>query len=192
MPGGRLAPALDDVFIALVEGVLEVQQRHHQPGGQTWPAGVGDTAASDRRHRAKQVQILDLLAGLDLTRPALGQGRLDLLPGHAVGQHRKRVAQIDHLVQAVAEEIVGHGAAFKNSQKTALIEYVFGSFEYSESPQIASIHADCRVLQGRLIKRDIIQTKQSPQLAGFFRTGLRKIQFLLSYLVNGLNSYFLY
>jgi len=58
------------------------------------------------------------------------------------------VAQIDHLIQAVAEKIVGHGAAFKNSQKTDSIEYVFGSFEHSESPQIASIHAGCRGFAG--------------------------------------------
>lgn len=48
-----------------------------------------------------------------------------------------------HAVTSRVRHMVGkhRGAAFKNSQKTALIEYVFGSFEHPESPQIASIHA---------------------------------------------------
>jgi hypothetical protein len=29
LPGGNLAPALNDIFIALVEGVLKVHQRNH-------------------------------------------------------------------------------------------------------------------------------------------------------------------
>ncbi len=35
LPGESFAPALNDVFIALSEGVHEVQQGHHQTGGQT-------------------------------------------------------------------------------------------------------------------------------------------------------------
>ncbi len=35
LPSGCLAPALDEVFIAFVEGVFEVQQGDHQAGGQT-------------------------------------------------------------------------------------------------------------------------------------------------------------
>lgn len=131
LPGGRLAPARYDVFVTLVEGMFEVQQRHHQPGGKTRPAGIGDAAAGDRRHRAKQVHILDLLVRLDLSRPALGKGRLDLLPGHPVGQHRRRVAQIDHLIQAIAEKIIVHGTTFKSCRKSGSIEYVFGSSEPS-------------------------------------------------------------
>jgi hypothetical protein len=64
------------------------------------------------------------------------------------GQHRQRVAQIDHLVQAVAEKIVGHGAAFKNSQKTASIEYLFESFGHRDSPQITSIHPGSKGFAG--------------------------------------------
>jgi hypothetical protein len=43
------------------------------------------------------------------------------------------VAQIDHLVQAAAEKITGHGAAFKNSQKTGTIEYLFESSDHPDS-----------------------------------------------------------
>ena len=38
-------------------------------------------------------------------RPALGEGTLDLLPRHAVDQHCQWVAQIDHLIEAVAEKM---------------------------------------------------------------------------------------
>jgi hypothetical protein len=72
----------------------------------------------------------------------------DFLPGHAVGQHRQRVAQIDHLIQAVTEKVIGHGAAFKNSQKTGSIEYLFESSDHRDSPQITSIHAGCRGFAG--------------------------------------------
>jgi hypothetical protein len=65
------------------------------------------------------------------------------------------MAQIDHLIEAVAEKVIGHGAAFKNSQKTGTIEYLFESSDHRESPQSISIHAGCRgfagVLQGRLL-----------------------------------------
>jgi len=62
------------------------------------------------------------------------------LPWHSIGQHRQWVAQIDHLVQAVAEKVIGHGAAFKNSQKTDSIEYLFESSGHPDSPQITSLH----------------------------------------------------
>jgi hypothetical protein len=42
--------------------MFEVQQRHHQTGGQTRTAGIGDAATGNGRDRTKQVQILDLLA----------------------------------------------------------------------------------------------------------------------------------
>jgi hypothetical protein len=58
------------------------------------------------------------------------------------------VAQIDHLVEAVAEKVIGHGAAFKNSQKTDSIEYLFESFDHPDSPRISSIHAGFRDFAG--------------------------------------------
>jgi hypothetical protein len=58
------------------------------------------------------------------------------------------VAQIDHLVQEVTEKVSGHGAAFKNSQKTASIEYLFESSDHPDSPQITSVDAGCRGFAG--------------------------------------------
>jgi predicted nucleic acid-binding protein len=41
-------PALDQRPVALVEGVPEVQPRHHQPTGQTGPPGIADARADQR------------------------------------------------------------------------------------------------------------------------------------------------
>jgi hypothetical protein len=46
------------------------------------------------------------------------------------------MTKIDHLIQAITEKIIGHGAAFKNSQKTGSIEYLFESSDHPDSPQI--------------------------------------------------------
>jgi hypothetical protein len=54
-----------------------------------------------------QVHALDALALANPARELTGQPRLDLLPRHARAQHRQRMAQIDHLVDAASEEIGG-------------------------------------------------------------------------------------
>jgi hypothetical protein len=116
LPGEGLVPALYHVFVTPVEGVLEVQEGHHQMGWQTSTASVRDDVTSYNRNRIKQVQILKLLARFDLASPALGQRYFDFLPRHAIGQRHQRMAQIDHLIQAVTENIICmDGAAFKNS-----------------------------------------------------------------------------
>jgi hypothetical protein len=61
------------------------------------------------------------------------------------------MAQIDHLIEAIAEKVIGHGAAFKNSQKTASIEYLFESSDHPDSPQITSIHGGSRGFAGATI-----------------------------------------
>jgi hypothetical protein len=65
-----------------------------------------------------------------------------------VGQLRHRVAQIDHLIQAITEKVIGHGAAFKDSQKTGSIEYLLESSDFPDSPQITSIKAGFRSFAG--------------------------------------------
>ena len=87
-----VSPQLDHVLVALVERMLEVQQRQHQSGGQTRPPGIGDAATGNGRDQAIQVQVFDLLASLNLAHPALGEESLDFLPRHAIGQHRQWVA----------------------------------------------------------------------------------------------------
>ncbi|PUE49517.1 hypothetical protein B9Z45_15710 [Limnohabitans sp. 2KL-17] len=107
---------------------------------QTRPTGVGDATTGIGIDRAKQVEILDRLACLHLMSPTLGKRCFYCLPRHATSQHRQWVAQIDHLIQAVTEKVIGHGAAFTNYQKTDSIEYLFESFGYPDSPQITSVH----------------------------------------------------
>jgi hypothetical protein len=46
-----------------------------------------------------------------------------------------------HLIQAITEKVIGHGAAFKNSQKTGSTEYLFESSDHPDSPQISRIRA---------------------------------------------------
>jgi hypothetical protein len=75
------------------------------------------------------------------------QRRFNLLPGHAIGQNRQRVAQVDHLVSRLRKKS-SVMAVSKNPQKAALVEYRSGSSEHSESTQIASIHAGCRDFAG--------------------------------------------
>ena len=58
------------------------------------------------------------------------------------------LTQIDHLRQAITEKVIGHGAAFKNFQKTGSIEYLFESSDYLDSPHITSIHVVCRGFAG--------------------------------------------
>jgi len=47
--------------------------------------------------------------------------KLYLLPRNAVGLHRQQVAQIDHLIQAVTEKVIGHRDAFKITQKKSML-----------------------------------------------------------------------
>ena len=50
-----LRPALDQGLIALVVGVLQIQQRHHQANGQTRPPRVAADGARNGQRRAEQV-----------------------------------------------------------------------------------------------------------------------------------------
>ncbi len=62
LPSRRLAPALNEVFVAFVEGVFEVEQRDHQAGGQARASGFGDASTGHHFGRTKQVRVFDLLA----------------------------------------------------------------------------------------------------------------------------------
>jgi hypothetical protein len=87
LPSGRLAPALDDVLVAFVEGVFEVQQRDHQAGGQARATGFGDASTGHHFVRAKQVQVFNLLASAHLSGKEVGQSGFDFFRRHAVGQN---------------------------------------------------------------------------------------------------------
>jgi hypothetical protein len=129
--------------------MLEVQQGHHQAGGQTRTTGVGKAFTGNYSYRTKLVQILDLLARCDLPGPALGQGSFDFLPRHAVGKHRQWVAEIDHLIQAVSEKVIGHGAAFKTPRKQALLNIYLRVLTIRNHPRSPAIMRAAGVFQGR-------------------------------------------
>jgi hypothetical protein len=59
---------------------------------------------------AEKVQVGHGHTGAAFAGEHLGHPRFDLLPGHARGQHGQRMAQVDHVIDARAEEIVGGGA----------------------------------------------------------------------------------
>lgn len=109
LPGGCLTPALDDAFVGFVEGVLEVQQCNHSAQRHARSpsvAGLGHAL----HPLTEQIQIGHGHASSAFARENLRDPRFDLLPGHARGQHRPRVAQVDHGIDAQAEKIVGGGA----------------------------------------------------------------------------------
>ena len=53
LPDHVLRPAGDQFLVAQVEGVLEIEQRRHQPDRQTRPAGGTDTGAGRWRGRGR-------------------------------------------------------------------------------------------------------------------------------------------
>ena len=105
LPGGRLRPALDDAFIALVEGVLEVQQRDHQAQRESRTTGRRYPRTDHLGHAAEQVHVLDVLAGANRLGEQMRDGGFQFLPRHTRSEYGQRVAQVDHLIQAAAEEI---------------------------------------------------------------------------------------
>jgi hypothetical protein len=107
LSSGCLAPALDEVFVASVEGVFEVQQGDHQAGGQAGATGFGDASTGNHFGRTKQVRIFDLPARAHLAGKVVGKRSFDFLPSHAVGQNGQWVPKVDHLIEAVTKEIGG-------------------------------------------------------------------------------------
>jgi hypothetical protein len=112
LPGGRLGPSLHHALVALVECVLEVQQRAHQPQRQARTAGRRHARPCYLGHAAEEVHIRDVFTSTNLLGKQVRDVGFELLPRQPGGQHRQRVAQLDHLVESAAEEIgrVAHRA----------------------------------------------------------------------------------
>src|SRR5690606_38198797 len=72
-----------------------------------------------------------------LAHEPMRHARFDLLPRHARGQHRQRMAQVDRLINASTEEIVGsrarehHG---KTPSKQPLLDNKLGVMDIGYSP----------------------------------------------------------
>ena len=80
LPYDVLGPAFDDVFIAEVVGVLEVQQRGHQPDRQARASGGTLAASSDLDRGTEQIAVGDHLPVTILTRKGRREGRFNLRP----------------------------------------------------------------------------------------------------------------
>jgi len=118
LPVDVLAPAFTKRLVALVEGVLQVQQRDHQAHGQTGPACRADTGPGDPHGLAEQVGAFHRASGAILVGEYRRQRLFDYVPWHASGQNGQRMTQLDHAVQPRAEEVVcAHQRGLANSQE---------------------------------------------------------------------------
>ncbi|AZK88423.1 hypothetical protein BO993_17235 [Xanthomonas oryzae pv. oryzae] len=92
--------------------MLQVQQAGHQANGKAWAAGSGNTGTGHLHRVAEQIVLRHRATCAHLASEMRRQHRLDLRPGQPTGQHRQRVARIDHLGQGLPEEVgvlgVGH------------------------------------------------------------------------------------
>ena len=96
--------------------MLEIEQRDHEAKRQTGPPGVAGQAHALYLF-AKEVQIRHGHAETAFAREHLGHPCFYLLPRHTAGQYGQGVAQIDHVINAGAKEIIG-GRAGKHDGKT--------------------------------------------------------------------------
>lgn len=97
------------------------------------------SVAGHRQRRAEQVRALHQLALAIAVRERRRRRRFDLRPRHARGQHRQRLARIDHLIQTYAKEgIGGHRQQCSISQELLPIGWNSKKFNNPNSPEIHS------------------------------------------------------
>ena len=151
LPDHVLAPALDHGFITLVERVLEVQQRDHQPDRQARPARTADAARGHHQRRAKHVGVLAGLAHAGLAGEQRGERRFNLRPGHAPAENRERVAGIHHAIQPCAKEVVGrHRLPSRTPRNQCPLNLILGVPPIGIHPASPVFMRVPGVLQGRL------------------------------------------
>lgn len=125
LPQHVLAPARDQLFIAQVEGVFEIQQAEHQ--AQRQPRTTGGAGACARQHLRGAEQVVAFhhrpraLAAGELG----GDCRFELRPRQPRGQHRQRIVQVDHGIDAAAEK-VGRGHAQIPQKSVSPITFLRG------------------------------------------------------------------
>jgi len=110
LPDNSLGPAGHHVLVAEVKGVLEVEERGHEPDRQARTPRRTHPGSGDFQGWVEQVAAGHPLAWPILAGEGRRQGRFDSLPRHPSRQHRQRMPQVDHLVQSGAEKVAGrHG-----------------------------------------------------------------------------------
>ena len=146
LPLHVLGPPLDQLFVAEVEAVLEVQQADHQAHWQPRAAGRADAAAELAVEGAGQILADHALGWLGLVGQLGCHRRLDRGPRQPCGQHRQRVPQIDHLVQPRAKEV--RRAHRQIPQKSDHRNMVLERYRMQDSRRKVSFHAGCREFAG--------------------------------------------
>ena len=134
--------------------MFEVQQRDHDAQRHARAPGVAGHCGSLHLF-TKEVQIGHGHTGAAFAGEDLGHPRLDLLPGHARGQHRQRMAQVDHVADARAKEIVGGGAGKhhgRTPRKQPLLDIKLGVRTIGNHPRSPVFMQGLGVLQGRLLR----------------------------------------
>jgi len=146
LPLHVLGPTLDQLFVAEVEAVLQVQQADHQAHWQAWAAGRADATAEFAVECASQIFADQTLSRLRLMGQLGCHRRLDRGPRQPCGQHRQRVLQIDHLVQARAKKV--RRAHPQIPQKSGHRNIVLRGIDMQDSRRKASFHAGCSHIAG--------------------------------------------
>ena len=134
-----LSKALHQFFVAEIETVLEQAQGDHQAHGQSGTTGMAGIAAADSDNGTKQVGGLFGLLEWALFVGKLGcQSRLHLVPRQTGPQNSQWMAGLNHLVKAVAKEVVSHCQALQNiSGNSQVLKQYFvipGSFALPHLP----------------------------------------------------------
>lgn len=89
--------------------MLQIQQRGHPADGQPGTARRTLAAASNRYRGAEQVTVVNHLSVTVLARKGRREDGFKVGPRQPTSQHRQRVLEVNHLLQAGAEKVVGHG-----------------------------------------------------------------------------------
>lgn len=134
-----LRPMLDEGLVALVVGVLQVEQRNHQKYGQARSTSFADTGTGHRQVGEDQVGTFDQPTFAMTVRKHRRQRAFDARPWHARGKLCHRVAQIDHLVKSSQEEVVGgHRRRSSISQESPSIRLNLRRSDHRKSPHAQS------------------------------------------------------
>jgi len=120
LPARGIGPAGYPTLVGLVVGVLEIQQGDHDAHGYARATGIA-LATRHGGRLAKQIQVGHSQPIAGFAHKEVRQRGFDLLPRHARGQNSQWVAQVDHLVDTAAKEVISGGAGKhgRNSQKIA-------------------------------------------------------------------------
>jgi hypothetical protein len=146
LPARFVEPAGHHALVACVEGVLEVQQRDHDAQRHAGPSGIAGNSHTLRLFTEK-VQVGHGHTGAAFTAEGLGHPRASICckgrEASTASGWRQSIIWSRRLRKK--SSIM---ALSSHSQKTAVIEYLFGKFDHWPSLQIASMRLGCGEFTG--------------------------------------------